>query len=151
MCLFTHIFYIIWTHKTTKNTQITHKMLQISLECVFRWFRYKRLENKWKMIKFTQLSFSVPGVSQIVKTSPWMFKMNKKSTLVLGKSNLFINSPWMKVYTIWQLLPLKFQNWQNRSLGVIKLEFSQNTLVLFMKIQFGTILNNFWGNYTFSP
>ena len=73
-----------------------------------------------------------------------MLKMNEMSTLVLGNSKMFTNSPWIKVYTTWQLLPLKLQNWQKWSLGIQNLEFSQNTLELCMNLQIGTILNNFW-------
>ena len=51
MCHFTHIFSSNFRNKTTKNTQIDHNMLQISLDCVFMCFRYKRIENKAKTDK----------------------------------------------------------------------------------------------------
>ena len=63
---------------------------------------------------------------------------------------MFTKHPWIKVNTYWQFLPLKLQNWQNKSLGILKWKLSHITLVLFMNDnleQFDKLL----GNYTFSP
>ena len=61
-----------------------------------------------------------------------MLKMKEKSTLVLGKPKMFTKHPWIKVYTNWQFLPLKLQNWQNSPWVFKTLKFTNNTLVLCM-------------------
>ena len=86
-----------------------------------------------------KLQFQSLKLHKMSKLVPEGFKMNEMSTLVLGKPKIFTNDPWIKVFYIWQILPLKFKNWQNKSLGIQNLEISQNTLVLFMNLQNGTI------------
>ena len=78
---------------------MTHKRSQFHKNVFSCDSGTKRLKTSEKWPKFTQITFSVPEVTQNGKTSPLMFKMNKKSTLVLGKSKIFTNDPWMKVYT----------------------------------------------------
>lgn len=73
MCLNTHIFVLYKPTKTTKNTQMTHKMLQIHQNVFLCDPGTKDWKTSEKCAKFTQMSFSVPEVTQISKTSPWLF------------------------------------------------------------------------------
>lgn len=50
-CVNTHHFVPILDRKNTENDQIYQIILQISLVCVFVYFRYKRMENKAKVSK----------------------------------------------------------------------------------------------------
>lgn len=67
------------------------------MECVFICFRYKRVENRWKMSK----------VYTFGRISPWTFKNCQKWSL----EEIF----WRKVNNSplgikeWQILPLKFK------------------------------------------
>jgi hypothetical protein len=56
---------------------------------------------------------------------------------------MFTKHPWTKVYTNWQFLPLKLQNWQNSPWVFKSLNFTIITLVLCMNLQNGTILITF--------
>ena len=73
MCLNTHIFVLYKPTKTTKNTQMTLKMIQIHKNVFLCDSDTKRLKTSEKWPKFTQITVSVPEVTQNVKTSPWLF------------------------------------------------------------------------------
>jgi hypothetical protein len=52
---------------------MTHKMLQIHQNVFLCDSDTKRLKTSEKWPKFTQITVSVPEVTQNVKTSPWLF------------------------------------------------------------------------------
>ena len=125
-------------------------MLQIHKMC-FYVIQVQKIEKQVKNTQsFTQLSFSVPGVSQFGKTSPWKFKMKEKSTLVLGIPKMFTSNPWIKVYTKWQLLPLKLQNWQKWSLGIQTWNFTKYPCTIHEYTIWNNLIN-LWGIYKVSP
>ena len=120
-CSNTHHFYRIWTAKTSKNTQKRIKIHNLFQKCVLYVLDAKCLKTNEKRTKFAQLAVSVPQVSKFGKTSPWKFKIKEKSTQGKEKSKIIKISPWVKKFEKITLLPLKIQNWQNRSLEFVKL------------------------------
>ena len=79
-CVNSHHFYRIWTAKTSKNTQKCIKIQKISQDCVLYVSNVKCLKTDEKRTKFAKLAVSVPQLSKIVKTSPWIIVLKEKST-----------------------------------------------------------------------
>ena len=71
ICVILHISFLPFSEskqpKTLKNDQI---MSQISLECVFVYFRYKGLKTDEKRAKYAEMTKSVPHLSKNVTNGP---------------------------------------------------------------------------------
>lgn len=128
----THHFVPILDCKNTKNNQICLIILQISLDCVFMCFRYKRIENRWKMSK----------VWWIGRISPWIIRKwqiwslveyfwNKSQYWSLGIQKLSQIALWWKVWGNCKISPSSFKFGKNSPWNIKKWKIAIMFLWLF--------------------
>ena len=113
ICVVLHISFLPFFEskrsKTLQNGQITS---QISLECVFVYFRYKGLKTDEKRANYEELAETVPRLSENGRIGPWWNIFENKSIKVLHKSKNDKNGPLVEISRNYNFGPSSLEKWQ---------------------------------------